>query len=1118
MQCSRCQRESPSDAEFCPACGARLVRFCTECGNACSSLHRFCTKCGHPLAGAGRPPETLSAAPDRYTPRHLAEKILTSRAALEGERKQVTVLFADVQGSLDLLAERDPEEVRALLDPVLERMMDAVHRYEGTVNQVMGDGIMALFGAPLAHEDHAVRACYAALQMQEAVQRHAEDVRRREGLTIQIRVGLNSGEVVVRSVESDLRMDYSAVGRTTHLAGRMEQLAAPGSVLMTAHTQRAAEGYVVAAPVGPVRIKGLAEPLDVYQLQGVRWGQRSLQARVARGLTPLIGREVELEQLRRALEQARDGHGQVVAVVGEPGVGKSRLLYEFTHSPLTRGWLVLESGGVPHGRTIPYLPVIELLKSYFHVDAGDDGRAIAEKVGRRLAALDERLAATLPALVALLNGPVDDPQWPALDPQQRRRRTLEALQRLVLRESQAQPVLLVMEDLHWIDSETEAVLQSLVERLAAARVLLLVNYRPEHQHAWAARTYYTQLPLEPLPAEGTIALLRVLLGDDVALQSLKRQLIDRTEGNPFFLEESVRTLVETGVLTGRPGAYRLARAAPTIEIPTTIQAVLAARVDRLPAEDKRLLQCAAIIGKDVPFELLQAIVDLPEEATRRRLTALRAAEFLYETRLFPAVEYTFKHALTHEVAYASILLDRRRAVHAAIAAAIERLYPDRLGEHVERLAHHALRSEQWDKAAICYHRAAARAMSHSAYREAVAGLEHALDALHHLPETPETLERGIDLRSDLRAALFPLGEFAKLLGYVREAERLGRLVGDRRRLAWVSAFMIPALWSTGQLVEALEYGRTAGRLAVAIESVPLQAVVHTHVGMVWTTLGDTRRAEHELRSATRLLAGALADKPLGRAGFPAVLARVFLAMALADRGRFDEAFTTGRQALQLAETFGHSWPLNLAWWSLGYVHGIRGEVDAAIRLLERCLTLARDGNVAFFGAMVAWFLGRTYVLAGRGDEGLALLRAGRCDMEAMGLSPYHTAAVIDEADALALGGRLEEALACGTRAARLACERGQRGHEALARRLLGAIASRRDPPDVEAAEHHYGEAMALAGALEMRPLLGRCRLELARLHRRLGRRADDELAAATTMLREMDMTFWIGRAEAAAAS
>jgi class 3 adenylate cyclase/tetratricopeptide (TPR) repeat protein len=598
-----------------------------------------------PVPATGPTPSPLS-----YTPHYLTEKILTSRSALEGERKQVTILFADLKDSTELIKDLDPEDAQKLLDPAIHIMMEGVHRFEGTVNQVLGDGLMALFGAPIAHEDHALRACYAALAMQAAMQEYTEEVRRTHGIEMRIRVGLNSGEVVVRTIGNDLHMDYSAVGQATHLAARMEQLATPGTIRLTAATLRLVEGLVRVNALGPVPVKGMTEPVDVFELVGVTGLRRRLQAAVAQGLTKFVGRESAIEALHQARERAEAGHGQIVAAVGEAGVGKSRLVYEFVHSHHTQGWLVLESASVSYGKATPYFPVIDLLKRYVHVEDGEEPRTVRAKVTGHIFTLDETLQATIPVLLSLLDALPEDSPFLQLDPPQRRQRTLDGLKRILLRESRVQPLLLVFEDLHWIDSETQALLDNLVESLPTAQLFLIVNYRPEYQHTWGSKTYYTQLRLDPLSPESADEFLAALIGNDTSLEPLKKLLIERTEGNPFFLEESVRTLVETGMLTGEPGAYQLAQALLTIQVPPTVQAVLAARIDRLPQDDKRLLQTAAVIGTEVPLSLLQAIAELSEDALHRGLAHLQAAEFLYETILFPERAYTFKRALAFSTA------------------------------------------------------------------------------------------------------------------------------------------------------------------------------------------------------------------------------------------------------------------------------------------------------------------------------------------------------------------------------------------------------------------------------------------------------------------------------------
>ncbi|HEU4438727.1 MAG TPA: adenylate/guanylate cyclase domain-containing protein, partial [Methylomirabilota bacterium] len=579
VRCPRCQSQNREGVRFCEDCGGRLVTVCASCGAELLPEKKFCGSCGSPVNSP--PLERQAASPQGYTPKHLAEKILTSRGALEGERKQVTVLFADLKGSMELLADQDPEEARRLLDPVLERMMEAVHRYEGTVNQVMGDGIMALFGAPLAHEDHAIRACHAALRMQQTVGWYAEELRRGRGVDVQIRIGLNSGEVVVRAIDSDLHMDYSAIGQTTHLAARMEQLARPGSTLISRDTLHLAEGYIEVKPLGPVPVKGMPEPVEVFELVRSQQVHSRLEASVARGLTPFVGREAEVDILHQAMARAAAGHGQIVAVSGEPGVGKSRLFWEFTHSHRAHGWLMMGAQATSYGKNTSYLTVKDLLQSYFQLEERDDPRRIREKVTGKLLTLDESLRPTLPAFLQLLDVPVDDAEWQTPDLPQRRQRMLDAVKRLILREGHVQPVLLVFENLHWLDSESQAFLDSLVDSLPLARALVLVSYRPEYQHDWARKSYYTQFRMDPLPPQSAEELLSALVGDDPGLDPLKQLLIQRTEGNPFFLEESVHTLAETKILAGTRGHYRLTREVHKVQVPATVQAVLAARIDRL---------------------------------------------------------------------------------------------------------------------------------------------------------------------------------------------------------------------------------------------------------------------------------------------------------------------------------------------------------------------------------------------------------------------------------------------------------------------------------------------------------------------------------------------------------
>jgi class 3 adenylate cyclase/tetratricopeptide (TPR) repeat protein len=1049
-------------------------------------------------------------SPEAYTPKHLAEKILTSKAALEGERKQVTVLFADLKGSMELLADRDPEEARKVLDPVLERMMEAVHRYEGTVNQVMGDGIMALFGAPLAHEDHAVRACYAALRMQESVKKYAEEVRRSHAAVVKIRVGLNSGEVVVRAIGSDLHMDYTAVGQTTHLAARMEQIADPGAIVITPDTLALAEGYVEVKSLGPVPVKGLADAVEVYEVTGAGPARTRLQAATRRGLTRFVGRDAEMEQLHRAQQLAAGGHGQVAAVVGEAGVGKSRLVYEFTHSHRMQGWLVLESASVSYGKATSYLPVIDLLKGYFKIHDRDDLREIREKLTGKLLTLDESLKPTLPALLALLDVSVDDPTWQTLDPGQRRQRTLDAVKRLLLREAREQPVLVIFEDLHWIDGETQALLDALVESLGSARLLLLVNYRPEYRHGWGSKTHYSQLRLDALPAESAGELLEALLGEDPGLVLLKQLLVRR--GNPFFLEETVRTLVETKTLVGERGRYQLTQPIQTIQVPATVQAVLAARIDRLAPEDKRLLQTASVVGKDVPFGLLQAIADLPDEALRRGLDHLHAAEFFYETGLYPDLEYSFKHALTHEVTYGGLLQERRRELHARIVDAIETLHRDRLGEHTERLAHHARQGELGEKAVHYLRQAGLKAAARSAPQDARAWFEQALGALEVLPESQATLEQAFEIRLELRPVLTQFGEPRRMLERLREAEVIAERLNDDRRRGRVCAFMTVVHSQLGEPNEALATGARALEIAGRLGDLRLRILATSQLEQAHYGLGEYERV---VELASKNLAALPADwvyESFGNSTPLSIYDRHWLVMSLAQLGRFAEAAEYEAEVIRLAEPTQHAVTLGQAYRAATILHLLKGDWAKARSLSEHGIAVARTGNVVLhlpgLVATSAWALAQL----GEASEALDRIREGEQLVE-RGVALNRARDFHPLGRACLLLGRLDEARRLGDRALESSPGPGLIAH---ALHLLGDIATHPDRFDAESGEAHYRQALALAEPRGMRPLVAHCHLGLGKLYRRTGRReqAREHLTTATTMYREMGMTYWLEKAEA----
>ncbi|MBV8360443.1 MAG: AAA family ATPase, partial [Deltaproteobacteria bacterium] len=640
---------------------------------------------------------------------------------------------------MELMEDLDPEEARTIVDPALKLMIDAVHRYDGYIVQSTGDGIFALFGAPIAHEDDPQRALYAALRIQDEMRRYSAKLRESGNPPIEARVGLNTGEVVVRTLETgDGHTDYTPIGHSTNLAARMQTLAPTGSIAVTEITEKLCVGYFTFKSLGPTRVKGVTEPVNVFEVTGLGPLRTRFQRAAGRGLTRFVSREAELQQMKRALELTRNGHGQIVAAVGEPGVGKSRLFHEF--KAVVQGLAgrdacptVLEAYSISHGKASAYLPVIELLRDYFRIVPADDARQRREKVAGKIVILDRSLEDTLPYLYALLGIAENDVSLTEMDPQIRRRRTYDAIKRVLLRESLNQPLIVIFEDLHWIDADTQGLLEVMCDSIASARMLLLVNYRPEYRHEWGGRSYYTQLRLDPLGPAGAGEMLSALLGDSPELTPVKQAIAARTEGNPFFIEEIVQALFEEGVLTGN-GRVKLGRPFSQKSIPTTVQGMLAARIDRLPREEKELLQTLAAIGREFPLRLAQHVAGCPEPQLEGVLAHLQSAEFIHEQPAASDIEYIFKHALTQEVSYNSLLIEHRKLLHERIAGAIESLFADCLDDHLKDLAHHYRRSNNTVKAVEYLRRAGEQAAVRAFYEEAIELLNSALELLEKVDD------------------------------------------------------------------------------------------------------------------------------------------------------------------------------------------------------------------------------------------------------------------------------------------------------------------------------------------------------------------------------------------------
>jgi class 3 adenylate cyclase/tetratricopeptide (TPR) repeat protein len=1138
MICSHCHTEHTDGAAFCDECGAPLNAVCGHCQEPNRPGAKFCKKCGQRLAAAASaapvkpdPP----AASATHVPKHLADKILASRRFIEGERKQVTVLFADIRGSTSVAEKLDPEDVRRRFDPILHIMMEAVHRYEGTVNQVLGDGIMALFGAPLAHEDHAVRACYAALAMQDEMRRSIAKLATGGHGALEIGIGINSGEVVVRSITNDLNIDYAALGQTTHLAARMEDLAPAGAIWMTGDTLREVEGFVQVKGLGALPVKGFSNAIEVYELVGITAAKNRLQAAAGRGLSPFVGRKAEIEAFHRFTEPAHGG-GRILAMVGEAGMGKSRLVREFLQNHLPSSWRALEAFSVSYGKATPFFPVVQLLRNYFSIAEGDEIATIQAKVLSQMLRLDPALSDAVPPILTLLDampqaeksadadraiGQHADvgaalAKFTTEEPQERRAETFQALTRLLIRESRERPLLVVFEDLHWIDSETQAFLDILLDTLPLGPLFLLVNYRPGYTHNWVSKDYYTRLRVDPLPLAGARELLVSLLGDHEDLAQMEQLLIKRTEGNPFFVEEMVRSLVEAGVLVGAKGAYRPGVRIESVRLPGSVRTVLADRVDRLPQEGKQLLQTASVIGVVVPMRLLRKVTGLAENELHQYLTELQASEFLYESNWYPDLEYRFTHALTNEVIYGALLRERRTALHAAIVAALEELAGENVFDQLEALAHHAFEAELWHKAGRYLQQAGAKAMSRSAFLEALSDYEQALTALGYMPDSTANLGARIDLHLEARNALFLLGDSARVGEHLQLAENLAGQLGDEQRTARVLNFLNSYYGLAGDPERAIQIGQRALSLDAVQSDRASSTVAYYYLGAAYNKTGQYVNAVDALSRAIDNVDGDLRFERFGTAAVLSVICRSHLVQCLAALGRFDEGAVASDEGIQLGEEANHPTSLIHMICSAGVLHLLKGDFDKAMPILERSLLICSEAKIPVYAPFVASRLGCAYAHAGRVKEAVPYLEQGVEESASAGRVAFLALSTAWLAEGYLFSGRVADAARLAERAVELSRQHKERGHEAWALKLLGDIAVREERRDPARAEANYHAALALGVELGMKPLGAHCQMGLGSLYATVGKRerAEAELAAAVAQFRGMKMHLWQNRAEA----
>jgi class 3 adenylate cyclase/tetratricopeptide (TPR) repeat protein len=1116
MKCPKCRFENPNEAEFCVECGAPIEFHCPKCGVITPATGKFCMKCGHDLTEAKAAPPIDYSHPQSYTPKFLADKILTTRSALEGERKLVTVLFADVANYTSISEKLDPEEVHQIMDGCFKLLMDEIHRYEGTIDKFTGDGVMALFGAPVAHEDHAQRACYAALAIQRTIEEYGEKVEKECGVEFKMRVGLNSGPVIVGSVGNDLRMDYTAIGDTTNLASRMESMARPGSIMVSADTHKMARDFFKFEPLGKVRVKGKKEPVEAYQLIEAGEVETRFEAAVAKGLTKFVGRQREMEALKEAFEKAQSGSGQVVGIVGEAGVGKSRLILELRGMLPREEYTYLQGRCLHYGSSMAYLPFLDILRSYFDIKEGEREFVIKKKMEEKVSQLGEELKGILPPLHEILSLKVEDEEYLKLEPSQKRERTFEAIRDLLIRESENKPLTLAVEDLHWVDRTSEEFLTYLIGWLANARILLILLYRPEYTHQWGSKSYYSQIGMDQLPTRTSAELVQSILEEGEVVPELRELILSRAAGNPLFMEEFTHTLLENGSIEKKDHEYVLIRQASDIQVPDTIQGVIAARMDRLEDNLKRTMQVASVIGRDFAYRILQTITQMREEL-KSYLINLQGLEFIYEKSLFPELEYIFKHALTQEVAYSSLLLKRRKEIHGKIGKAIEELYPERLAEFYEMLAYHYSRSENWEKAYHYLKLSGDKAVLSYSVWEAFRFGKEAIKVLSQLPETEGNKRRGIEVRLLMCTPMALLGyPEDDSLQILQEGERLSKELGDHRSLAKLYGFMGMYYSVKGQPLLGIQYSENSFREAEKVKDIDLMAPTGFNLCLSYHSRGDCSKV---IDMASKVIA-LLEETQRQSESFGGINLYLILCAFYANAMDMLGDFRGGQKVREKALRFAHEIKDLAALGTAEHIHGMslvihKGDGENGVKHLQNAIRYGEEGQLLIILGMAWGGLGWGYYLLGELDTAREHTEKGLKMQSDAGVPillsiPYCALCMVhfDLCD-------LKSAQSCAEEALRLSENNNEKWVEGMSRTLLGRVLGKREKSQYAKAEEYILQGIKILDELRIRPNCSIGYLFLGELYADTGQRekALETLKKAEGMFTEMGMDYWLRRTQ-----
>ena len=1115
MKCPQCQLENREGAKFCKKCGAKLELICPECSTLLTLDCLFCDECGFKVSNfPERAPKDLPLDEkltkiQKYLPKGLTEKILSQRDRIEGERKQVTVMFCDMVGFTSLIEKLDPESAYGVVDQVYEILIHKVHDYDGTVNEMTGDGIMALFGAPIALEDAPQRAIRSSTAIHREMIRFSDKIKQDiKGIPpLKMRIGLHTGPVVVGAVGNDLRVEFKAVGDTVNLASRMEGLAEPGTTYVTEATYRLTEGLFRFEAVGEKEVKGRKERVKVYRAIAPSTSRTRFDVSTERGLTPLVGRDRELELLLDGFERCKTGRGQAISIVSDAGVGKSRILYEFRKTVASENVTFLEGRCLSYSRAMVYHPIIDILKANFDIRNDDKDPQIRAKIKSGLETLKADKATTLPYLLDLLSVKESEIYKIHLSPEAKKNRIFEALRQIVLRGSELRPLVLAFENLHWIDKSSEETLKKLLDSISGAQVFLIFTYRPEFVHTWGGKSYHSQVNLNRLSNRETIKMVSHLLGTEEIDKEIEHLVLEKTEGVPFFIEELINSLRDQKIIKKKEGKYHLVKDVRKATIPSTIHDVIMARIDSLAEGAKELIQTGSVAGREFSHQLIEKVTDLLKDQLLCHLSVLRDAELLYERGIYPQSTYVFKHALTQEVAYGSLLKKKKADLHNKIGKAIENIYEDRLDEACEILAYHCLKGEDWHRAYKYSQEAGLKSYSHSAYEQTIKYFEDALTALTKLPRDKMRIEREIDLRFHMRSPLVSLGRHDEWGEWIRGAEPLAREIDDDARLANVLNYLSALHWIHGEHLKSIELGKKALNFAEKTGHFSYQIATMTHLGIFFFNIGDYPRQIEIHQKVRKLLTGENAFKQHGLASLPGALSRSMLVLGMAELGEFNKIDEIGHEALEIAEQVRNALTLAFVDNFLAVSYLRLGEFKPAISLLEKCREICHFSEVQSMYSVTVSSLGYAYLLAKEPDRALAVMEEGtKEDNLRASFWPAHPLIML--ADVYRAVGKGSEAAETISRALKISNERGERGFEAWAMLVMAGIKNAANRS--EEAKNWYERALRQATELSMSPLIAHCHRGLSKSHLHIGneKQAQLENETALEMYHSLGMTYW----------